>query len=290
MVGRKGEAAEMLKRFCSNRLAVGALGWLVLVALVTISADLWVPRALGEPVVVDTKTVPERMLLSPSLAHPFGTDRLGRDIAARVIYGTRTSLLVGFVGVAIMVVLGLGVGGAAAYRGGFWDAVLMRTADVMFAFPFLLFAIVLIALLGRGTPAVFIAIGFLGWPSIARVFRSSVLATKENEYVYAARALGESGPRILVRHIMPNALGPTIAFATMAVGAAILAEAGLSFLGMGVSADQPSWGVMLSEAWASTGAAPWLTLFPGIAVASTVLCFMLLGDGLRDALDVREEG
>jgi peptide/nickel transport system permease protein len=204
-----------------------------------------------------------------------------------VIYGARVSLLVGVVAVAIMVFVGLVAGAVAAYYGGWWDAVIMRTADVFFAFPYVLFAIVLIAVLGKGVQNVFIAIGILGWPSIARVFRSSILSVKENEYVDAARAMGASTRRILFRHIMPNSVAPIIVYGTMSVGGAILTEAALSFLGMGVQPPAPSWGLMLSEARSYLFTAPWLMLYPGIAIITTVLAFVLLGDGLRDALDVK---
>jgi peptide/nickel transport system permease protein len=163
----------------------------------------------------------------------------------------------------------------------------MRTADVFLAFPYVLFAIILIAMLGKGVQNVFIAIGILGWPSIARVFRSSIFGVKENEYVDAARAMGASTRRILFRHIMPNAISPIIVVATMTVGGAILTEAALSFLGMGVQPPAPSWGGMLSEARSYLFSAPGLMLYPGIAIITTVLAFVLLGDGLRDALDVK---
>jgi peptide/nickel transport system permease protein len=255
--------------------------------LVAVTADLWVPGYLGDPTFIDSTKVAELSLQGPSANHPFGTDRLGRDIASRVIYGARVSLLVGVVAVAIMVFVGLVAGAVAAYYGGWWDAVIMRTADVFFAFPYVLFAIVLIAVLGKGVQNVFIAIGILGWPSIARVFRSSILSVKENEYVDAARAMGASTRRILFRHIMPNSVAPIIVYGTMSVGGAILTEAALSFLGMGVQPPAPSWGLMLSEARSYLFTAPWLMLYPGIAIITTVLAFVLLGDGLRDALDVK---
>lgn len=279
--------ADAWRRLRKNKLAVAGLVWIIIVILVAVTADLWVPRVLGNPTYINTVTVAKESLLPPSTQHPFGTDMLGRDIASRVIYGARVSLLVGVLAVAIMVVLGLTAGAIAAYYGGLWDAIIMRTADVFFAFPYVLFAIVLIAVLGKGVQNVFIAIGVLGWPSIARVFRSSILSVKENEYVDAARAMGGSTPRILFRHIMPNSVAPIIVYATMSVGGAILTEAALSFLGMGVQLPTPSWGGMLNEARTQLFTAPWLMLYPGIAIITTVLAFVLLGDGLRDALDVK---
>lgn len=279
--------ADAWRRLRKNRLALAGLAWIIIVILIAISADVWVPRYLGDPTFIDTTTVSERALLSPSASHPFGTDTLGRDIASRVIYGARVSLLIGVVAVAIMVVVGLVTGAVAAYYGGWWDSIIMRTADVFFAFPYILFAIVLIAVLGKGLQNVFLAIGILGWPTIARVFRSSVLPVKGSEYVDAARAMGASTWRILVRHIMPNSIAPVIVYGTMSVGGAILAEAALSFLGMGVQPPAPSWGGMLSEARSLLFTAPWVMLYPGIAIITTVLAFVLLGDGLRDALDVK---
>jgi peptide/nickel transport system permease protein len=280
----RGDAWRRLRK---NRLALAGLGWISVIILVAVTADLWVPGYLGDPTFIDSTKVAELSLQGPSANHPFGTDRLGRDIASRVIYGARVSLLVGVVAVAIMVFVGLVAGAVAAYYGGWWDAVIMRTADVFFAFPYVLFAIVLIAVLGKGVQNVFIAIGILGWPSIARVFRSSILSVKENEYVDAARAMGASTRRILFRHIMPNSVAPIIVYGTMSVGGAILTEAALSFLGMGVQPPAPSWGLMLSEARSYLFTAPWLMLYPGIAIITTVLAFVLLGDGLRDALDVK---
>lgn len=285
--GARTLSQDALRRLKKNKLAVAGLVWIVIVILVAASADLWAPRWLGDPVQIESATMSERTLLSPSWEHPFGTDRLGRDVASRVVYGARVSLIVGVLAVAIMVFIGLVLGAVAAYYGGIWDAIIMRTADVFFAFPYILFAIVLIALLGKGFQNVFIAIGLLGWPSIARVFRSSILSVKQNEYVDAARAMGASDARILARHIMPNSLAPIIVYATMSIGGAILSEAALSFLGMGVQPPSPSWGLMLSEAQSFMLTAPWLMIYPGIAILTTVLAFVLLGDGLRDALDVK---
>jgi peptide/nickel transport system permease protein/oligopeptide transport system permease protein len=202
-----------------------------------------------------------------------------------VIYGSRVSLVVGIVAVFIMVVIGLVTGAISAYYGGLADSFIMRTADVFFAFPYILFAVALIAVLGKGFQNVFIAIGVLGWPSIARVFRSSILGIKKNEYVDAARAMGASTTRLLSRHIMPNSIAPIIVYATMSIGGAILTEAALSFLGMGVQPPAPSF--MLSEARSFMFTAPWLMIYPGLAILTTVLAFVLLGDGLRDALDVK---
>jgi peptide/nickel transport system permease protein len=279
--------ADAIRRLRKNKLAVAGLIWIAIVVLIAVTADLWAPYWLGDPIAIDTTTVAEDSLQPPSLDHPFGTDKLGRDIASRIVYGSRVSLVVGVVAVFIMVVIGLVTGAIAAYYGGLWDSFIMRTADVFFAFPYILFAVALIAVMGKGFQNVFIAIGILGWPSIARVFRSSILGIKKNEYVDAARAMGASTTRILSRHLMPNSISPIIVYATMSIGGAILTEAALSFLGMGVQPPQPSWGLMLSDARAYMFTAPWLMIYPGLAILTTVLAFVLLGDGLRDALDVK---
>jgi peptide/nickel transport system permease protein/oligopeptide transport system permease protein len=274
-----GDALTRLRR---NRLAVIGLVWVTIVIAVALSADLWVPQFFAEPTSTEFGS-----LESPSAQHPFGTDRIGRDVFSRVIYGARPSLSVGVLAVSISLVLGLILGALSGYYGGVLDAFVMRTADVFFAFPYMLFTIALLAVLGPGLQNVFIAIGILGWPSIARVFRSSILSVKENEYVDAARAMGATDLRIMFRHIMPNAIAPIIVYGTMSIGGAIITEAALSYLGMGVQAPTPSWGSMLSEAKALMIPAPWLTIWPGFAILTTVLSFVLMGDGMRDALDVK---
>ena len=289
VVPRKGRTlwADAWRRLRKNKLAVIALIWIAFMALLALSADLWAPRVLGDPTMIDSTTVTERSLNAPNVHNIFGTDRLGRDLLCRIIYGARVSLLVAFLAVLMMVVLGLVVGAVAGYYGAWWDAILMRTADIFYSFPYVLFAIVLLALLGPGVINVCITIGILGWPGIARIFRASVLSVKENEYIDAARALGASTPRILFRHLAPNAIAPLIVYATMGVGAAVLMEAALSFLGMGVPVGEPSWGNLLAESRSLMAVAPWLMLFPGIGILTTVLAFVLLGDGLRDAFDVK---
>ncbi len=275
------------RRLRKNKLAVVALCYLAVVIIAATTADLWVPRAFGDPIAIDTTTVVADRLQDPSLAHPMGTDDLGRDILSRVIYGARVSLTVGFIAMAISVVLGIVLGSVSGYYGGYADGLVMRLADVFLAFPYVLFAILLISVLGRGVASVFIALGILGWTTIARVIRASILSVKENDYVDAARALGAGDVRIMARHILPNAIAPIIVYATMSIGAAILAEAALSFLGLGVQPPTPSWGRMLEEARTYMTSHPALMFWPGFAILTTVLAFVLLGDGLRDALDVK---
>ncbi len=279
--------ADAWRRLRRNKLAVASLVWIAFVALIAVTASLWAPQALGDPTRIDSATMTERSLNPPNSDDIFGTDRLGRDLLVRIIYGARVSLLVAFLAVLMMVLLGLVIGAVAGYYGGWWDTILMRAADIFYAFPYVLFAIVLLALMGPGVVNVCITIGILGWPSIARIFRASVLSVRENEYVDAARALGASTPRILLRHVAPNAVAPLIVYATMGVGAAILVEAALSFLGMGVPVGEPSWGNLLAESRSLMAVAPWLMIFPGLGILTTVLAFVLLGDGLRDAFDVK---
>jgi len=277
------------RRLRKNKLAIVGLVWIIIMVTVVVTADLWVPKFFSDPYSPAYET-----LQPPSAEHPFGTDKLGRDVFSRVIYGGRISLAVGVVAVSISLVIGLILGALSGYYSGFIDSVVMRTADIFFAFPYILFAIALVAFFrasgsafGNSFWPVFIAIGILGWPSIARVFRSSILQVKEMEYIDAARSMGGSDRRIMFRHIMPNAVAPIIVYGTMSIGGAILAEAALSFLGMGVQPPEPSWGLMLSEAKSLMFAAPWLTIWPGLAILTTVLAFVLVGDGMRDALDVK---
>ena len=269
-------------RLRKNKLAIAGLIWIILIATATLTADLWVPQFFASPTSTEFGS-----LEPPSSEHPFGTDRVGHDVFSRVVYGARVSLAVGVLAVGISIVIGLILGAISGYYGGLTDSFVMRTADVFFAFPYTLFAVVLLAVLGPSYRNVFIAIGILGWPSIARVFRSSILSVKENEYTDAAHAMGASDVRIMFRHIMPNAIAPIIVYGTMSIGGAIITEAALSFLGMGVQPPTPSWGLMLSDARSLMIPAPWLTIWPGFAILTTVLSFVLMGDGLRDALDVK---
>lgn len=281
-------------RFRRNRLAVVGLAIVVLLVAVALSAP-WV--APHDPVSVTRETIRTRSLLPPSSAHPMGTDLLGRDMLSRVIHGSRVSLEVGILAVAVQLALGLMAGGLAGYYSVTWlDSLIMRFSDAFFAFPYVLGSIALVtvaradpllAKLLEGERAVFVAIGLLGWPFIARVFRSSILAVKQNDYVEAARACGASDLRIMLRHILPNAIQPIIVYGTMSVGGAIIAEAALSFLGIGVQPPTPAWGYMLAESRSYITTQPWLMFYPGLAILVAVLAFVLVGDGLRDALDPR---
>ena len=278
---------DAFRRLCKNKLAVIAAIWILIVIVMACTADLWVPQTLGDPEFIDSSTSAGRSLMSPSLEHPFGTDLLGRDVLSRVIYGARVSLAVGLLATAISTAIGLVMSALAAYYGGIIDVVIMRLADIFLAFPYVLFVIAILAVFGPGFQNVFIAIGILGWPSIARVFRSAILSVKENDYVDAARAMGASDWRIIVRHIFPNSVATIVVYATMSIGGAILTESALSFLGMGVQPPTPSWGLMINDGKSYLATAPWLMICPGFAILTTVLAFTMLGDGLRDALDVK---
>lgn len=274
-------------RLKHNKLAIIGAVWIIIMVVVALSADLWAPQLLGSPTEIESEEMAQLSRLPPSFEHPFGTDMLGRDVLCRVVYGARVSLAVGLLATAISTVIGLIMGALAAYYGGIWDTIIMRLADIFLAFPYTLFVIVMLAVLGSGIQNVFIAIGVLGWPSIARVFRSAILSVKENDYVDAARSMGASDKRIVARHIFPNSIASIVVYATMNIGGAILTESALSYLGMGVTPPNPSWGSMIQDGQTYLATEPWLMLMPGLAILTTVLAFTLLGDGLRDALDVK---
>ncbi len=226
-------------------------------------------------------------LRPPSAAHLMGTDLLGRDVFTRILYGARVSLSVGVVVQAVSVAVGTTLGLLAGYHGRWVDDLVTGLTTVVQAFPGLLFAITVMAVLGPSLYNVFLALALVGWPTVARLVRGETLAIKEQLYVEGARAVGAPDLYILVRHVLPNCLGPIIVVATLEMGGAVLAEATLSFLGLGVQPPTPSWGSMLAEARDRVWDAPWLMVFPGLAIFVTVLAFNLLGDGLRDVLDPR---
>lgn len=221
----------------------------------------------------------------PSAEHLLGTDEFGRDILSRILYGTRVSLSVGIVAEAIAVTIGVVMGAVAGYYGGRTDAVISRLIEIFASFPQILFAIVIMFVLGTGVINVFVAIGFVGWTSVARVIRSQVIQLKENEYVEAARASGGSDRQIILRHMIPNCLSTIIVIITMEIPADIMYEASLSFLGLGVQPPESSWGQMISVSRTYLRTNAGYALFPGLALVLTVLAFNLLGDALRDALD-----
>jgi peptide/nickel transport system permease protein len=226
---------------------------------------------------------------APSAAHWFGADELGRDVLSRIIWGTRASILAGVVSVSISLALGVPIGMAAGYLGRWVDALISRVTDAMLACPFLILAIALAAFLGPSLTNAMIAIGISATPIFIRLTRAQVLAAKSEDYVEAARALGNPHVRIALRHIFPNIVAPLIVQATLAIAAAVIAEASLSFLGLGQQPPAPSWGSMLNTARTYVDQAPWMAIWPGVSIFLLVLSFNLLGDGLRDALDPRHK-
>jgi ABC-type dipeptide/oligopeptide/nickel transport system permease subunit len=270
-----------LRRFVRNKLAL--LGALILA--------LNIGCALAAPLLAPYDPLDQRLdqlLQHESAAHPMGTDELGRDELSRVIYGSRISLQAAIYAVGLAVLLGVPIGLLVGYYRGFWDEwIVMRIVDALQAFPFLILALALAAALGAGFGNAMIAIGVGFAPAFIRIARAQTLAIAHQDYVLAARALGIHNLRILVRHILPNALAPLLVQTTLAMAGAILAEAGLSFLGLGVQPPTPSWGQMLNAAQGFISLAPWLSYWPGLAIFISVLGFNLLGDGLRDALDPR---
>jgi peptide/nickel transport system permease protein len=256
---------------------------LIFVMAVGLAALLAGVIAPQDPTTLDM----EALLVPPGARHLFGTDELGRDIFSRVIFGTRYALLIGVAVVLIEAVIGVALGAAAAYFGGWPDAVLMRIVDIMLAVPTLVLALAIAGVLGGGLGNMILAIGVTGWREFARLIRGQVLIIRTSPYVEAARALGAGDLRVLARHVLPNALGTVIVFATLEMPAALLWAASLSFLGLGAQPPTPEWGAMVAEGRGFIGQAWWVSTFPGLAIMTTVLGFNFLGDGLRDLLDPR---
>jgi ABC-type dipeptide/oligopeptide/nickel transport system permease subunit len=251
---------------------------IVLLCLIAIFADVLAPLPY-------TKTNFGRLNEAPSSAYPLGTDQLGRDLLSRMIYGARVSMLVGLGAQLIVVSIGVPIGALSGYVGGRTDVVLTRFIDVMYAFPRLLFVILVMSMLGAGLVNIFIAIGLTGWVGIARQTRAQVLAIKEKEFVEGARALGARSGRLLFRHVLPNALTPIVVAVTFGIPEAIFTEAALSFIGVGINPPTPSWGQMVGEGQQYIRSYWHLCVFPSIAIAVTMLAFTFFGDGVRDALD-----
>jgi peptide/nickel transport system permease protein len=236
------------------------------------------------------KTKPWDSLQPPSSKYWLGADRLGRDQLSRLIYGARVSLLIGVGGVAMAVCLGILIGVTAGWYRGVWDEVLMRLMDGLSAFPSLLLALALVAITGGTVLNIILVVGIVGTPWVARVIRSQVLSLREREFIVAVRGLGARPARIMLKHLIPNCLAPVIVQASLAIAAAILLEAALSFLGVGVKPPTPTWGGMLRHAFETVGQAPWLTISPGLMIFLVVLAFNFFGDALRDVLDPKLRG
>ncbi|MDR0786697.1 MAG: ABC transporter permease [Gemmatimonadota bacterium] len=270
------------RQFRRNKLAIAGLVVMIVLYLMTLLTPLlapYDPTAQGDIVLT--------RYLSPSFQHLMGTDKFGRDIFSRVLYGARISLSIGFIAVGLGVVLGALIGSVAGYFGKWTDTVLMRFTDMMLSFPRVILLIVIIALFEPTIWLVVTVLGLTGWMSVARIVRGEVLTLREREFVQAAKVLGMSDARIIWRHIIPNTLAPVIVYATLGIGNTILVEASLSFLGLGVQPPTPSWGNMINDGRDSLITAWWISTFPGLAIVLTVVAFNLLGDGLRDALDPR---
>ena len=268
------------QRLKNRRMALGGGVVVLLLFIISLLAPYLTPY---DPDAIDAYNV----LISPSSAHWFGTDELGRDVLTRVIYGARISLKVGFAAVGIAVLVGTAVGLVAGFYGRWIDNILMRFVDIMLCFPTFFLILAVIAMLEPSIWYIMIIIGLTGWMGVARLVRAEVLSIRERDYVMAARAIGASDLRIIARHILPNAMSPVLVSATLGVAGAILTESALSFLGIGVQPPTPSWGNILTSGKDYIEFAWWLSLFPGLAILVTVLSYNLLGEGLRDALDPR---
>jgi peptide/nickel transport system permease protein len=277
---KRSQLAEVWHRLIKNKGAFAGLLILMLLVLVAIS----VKHILNYDTQVVAQHISER-LQKPSLHHIMGTDNLGRDIFFRLLYGTRFSLAVGLVSVAIALAVGTTLGAIAGYYGGAISDIIMRTTDIFFAVPNLLMAIVIVTALGANTLNLMIAVGVASVPQFVRITRATVLTVRNQEYVEAARAIGRNEFAIIFFHILPNCLSPIIVMVTLRVASAIITASSLSFLGMGVPPPAPEWGSMLSDGRRFLRGYGYITLFPGLAIMITVLAFNLVGDALRDALD-----
>jgi peptide/nickel transport system permease protein len=269
--------SDAWRRFRRNRMAMVGLGFIVLLVLVAIFAPLIAPFGFDERTDVSEA--------KPSLDHLFGTDALRYDLFSRVVWGARVSLRIGVLAALLSVVIGTVVGATAGFLGGLVDTLLMRFVDVLLSIPYIILAVAIATIMDRGENTVIVVIGLTAWLPIARIVRASFLALRKVEYVEAAEALGLSKLRIALRHVLPNAIQPIIIYGTVSIGNVILSEAALSFLQVGPQAPTPAWGLMVSEASGEISTNPHLVLFPGAAIFLTVVAFVLVGDGLRDALD-----
>lgn len=292
---RRSAMRRALRLLWRNRLGLLGASMLSIVVLAAVFAPVIAPhdpmtgditKRLTCPVLTTCPSfIPGTPPSRGTLDHPLGTDQLGRDIFSRIVYGARVSLIVGLAAVLLGAGFGSSLGLISGYYGGRLDALIMRIGDLFLAFPYLLLAIAIVAVLGGGLLNVIIVLAIATWVPYARLMRGSVLSAKEQEYIIAARAIGLRDVVLLFKHIAPNCVTPIIVFGTFNVAAAIIAEAGLSFLGLGVGATRPTWGNMLADGRAYVATAWWLATFPGLAIMLTVLGINMIGDWLRDALD-----
>ncbi|MGB3329882.1 MAG: ABC transporter permease [Thermomicrobiales bacterium] len=306
--GRKADEIEGLwksafRRLRKNKLALVSLWFIVLLVLVAIFGPYLLPYSYAQQNY-------DLVTQGPSWAHPMGTDQLGRDVLTRLVFGARVSLTVGIVVQLVIVAIGVPLGAIAGYFGGWLDNLIMRVVDVLYALPNLLFVIVImtflrgqlalgeqntgwLAALARvdtktgGLIGVYIGLGCIGWLTVARIVRAGAMSLKQQEFIEASRSAGATDRRVLMRHVLPNTMAPVVVASTLGIPSAILYEAGISFIGLGVIPPMPSWGLMISEAIPNMRAHPYMLIFPALALSLTVLAFNFLGDGLRDALDPR---
>ncbi|NND81126.1 MAG: ABC transporter permease [Gammaproteobacteria bacterium] len=270
--------ADAWVRLKKNKLAVfgmSVVGFFVVVAILT----PWLAPYAYEAQDLELGATP------PSAAHWLGTDIFGRDLLTRIMYGGRVSLAVGIIATSVALVIGVAWGTVAGYVGGRTDAVMMRIVDALYALPFIIFIILLMVVFGRSMLLLFLAIGAVEWLTMARIVRGQVLTIRSQEFIEAARSMGLSTPHIMLRHVVPNSLGPIIVYATLTVPQVMLLEAFLSFLGLGIQPPQSSWGLLISYGAETMEDYPWLLIFPGLALSITLFALNFMGDGLRDALD-----
>lgn len=276
---KKSRAGEIWMRFRRNKIAMLGLVIFIIILLVMAFADVIVPYSVSITTDTSIRSLP------PSSEHWFGTDNYGRDIFARIVHGSRNSLLVGFAGVIFGVLFGSVLGSAAGFYGGKIDAVIMRILDTVMCIPFMLLIMTIVVALGSSLVNVVIAMIISMIPFYTRVIRSAILSVVDMDYIEAARSCGTPDRYIILRHVLPNAIGPIIVQATMSIGSMIIWGASVSFIGMGIQPPTPEWGAMLSEAKDFILKSPYMVLFPGLAIALTAFALNLMGDGLRDALD-----
>ena len=272
-------AQETWRRFLKNKGALIGMGFMILLIILAFSGDLLYDFK------VDITGFSADLSESPSLDHLFGTDQLGRDIFARVVYGTRYSLIIGVGSVALGLVVGLITGSLAGFYGGFWDQLVMRANDILYSIPNIMLAVVIVQLLGKSIGSLLVALSISSATSFAKITRAAVMTIRGQEYVESAYAMGLPTWKIILKHIIPNGLSPIIVQVTLAIGSNIISASSLSFLGVGVPIPIPEWGTMLAEGRTYIVSEPWMCIFPGLAIMFTVLALNLMGDGLRDALD-----
>jgi peptide/nickel transport system permease protein len=276
---------DALRRLLHNKLALVGLAVVGVVMLTAILAPVLAQQDPNENGVF--KAYPRERKQAPSAEHPMGTDDLGRDMLSLIIYGSRISIQVGVFAVGFAILVGSTLGAISGYAGGTIDNIIMRLMDIMLAFPSILLALSIVSITGPGLFNAMFAVGVVSIPTFARITRATVLGESGKDYVLAARAIGVGSNRILVRHIVPNALSPIIVTASLGIATAILDAAGLGFLGLGAQPPTPEWGLLLSRNKSHIFTSPWMVFFPGVSIMFLVLGFNLLGDGLRDALDPR---